>query len=89
MDNNIKRPARRLDLTKIDAAEFTAKLNDFLVGQQEAMAAFTVALAQVVGKERLAEQLRLQVTSFHYAPENRVRDALLNAAWAAIRPPGP
>ena len=65
-------------------------LHQFLVGQQEALAAYTVALAQIVGKDRRAEQLRLQVIGQHdRETANPVRDALLQAAWRAIRPPLP
>jgi len=65
-------------------------LNEFIVGQQEAMAAFTVAISQIIGKDQLAENLRIQlITLPERGRANQVREALLRAAWESIRPPLP
>jgi hypothetical protein len=65
--------------------------NDLLLGHQAAMRAYTVALARIVGKDRLAEELRLQVISFtgDYSPGSKSRDALLEEAWRSIARPLP
>lgn len=66
-------------------------LQDFAKAHQEAFGAFVVALAQQVDKDRLAEALRVQITSF---PSDRrrssqMRDALLQSALHAVRRPTP
>ena len=63
-------------------------LNEFVVGQQEAIAAITVAIGASVDRDKLAEHLRVQFTTCsRYAAANPVRDALIEAAWKAVRPP--
>lgn len=67
-------------------------LNDFMLGQQAAMAAYTVALARAIDRNRFAEELRLQKLSFtatSRSDSDRWRDELLDAAWQAIRHPVP
>lgn len=67
-------------------------LNDFVLGQQEAMAAFTFALARVIDREQFAEALRLQMLSFTVPARTDSeiwRDRLITAAWQAIRHPAP
>lgn len=64
-------------------------LDQLIIGQQEAFAALVVALGQVIDKDALAEQLRLQFIAppFGGGRANPVRQALLEAAWKAVRQP--
>jgi hypothetical protein len=74
----------------LDEAAVSKLLREFAVGQQEAIACFTVAISRVIGRDRLAEELRLQLTSYETDRQaNPVRDDLLRAAWESIRPPAP
>jgi hypothetical protein len=67
-----------------------AVLDEFLVGQVEAMQAFTFALGRVVDRDRLAEELRLQmIATPDHGTANPVRHTLLHAAWQAVRHPAP
>lgn len=71
--------------------EIEELLQDFAKGHEEAFSAFVVALSQQVDKDRLAEALRVQITSF--SPDRRrssqMRDALLQSALHAVRRPAP
>lgn len=67
--------------------------NDFQRAQTETWAAFTVALARVVGQDALLRQLRVQVAGCLTEPTaDRAatwRNELLEAALHSIAPPVP
>lgn len=71
--------------------ELEELLQDFAKAHAEAFSAFVVALAQQVDKDRLAQALRVQITSFSPGRHrsSQMRDQLLQSALQAVQRPAP
>lgn len=71
--------------------ELEQLLQDFAKAHAEAFSALVVALAQQVDKDRLADALRVQLTSFSpdQSRASQMRYELLQSAFQAVRRPAP
>lgn len=75
-------------------AQIELVLNTHIIAHQHFVAAYTRALARVVGADAMAEALRLElvegrITEIGTAHIRAMAETLLDEAWRAIRPATP
>jgi hypothetical protein len=93
MNKDPQHARRKQEHVREDTRRMHADMEQIAQGLCQALAAYTVALSRVVDRDRLAEALRLQRTSFTLdasdSKADRTRNALLEAAWRAVALPPP